>query len=76
MTATIATRSQVLRNAQIRREDFDPRNSEHRDSLRTFIETGKWGDVQFYAEYPYLSVPEMVLRRMVIHALQNDTQVE
>lgn len=69
---TIEIRSQVLRKAQIRREDFDPENIEHRASLKVYLDTGKWGDVQFYAQYPYLSVPEMVFRRMLTHSLKSE----
>lgn len=55
--------SRVLREPTVRRENFDPKNKEHKASLKKFIETGNWGDVQFFAEYPYVTVPETVLRK-------------
>lgn len=61
--------SKALRAARIPREDFDPKNESHRESLKTFLDTGNWGSVHFYAEPPYLSVPETVLRKMATAAL-------
>ena len=55
--------SRVLREPTIRRETFEPKNKEHRASLKKFIETGNWGDVQFFAEHPCVTVPETVLRK-------------
>lgn len=61
--------SRVLSKPQVRRETFDPKNKEHRASLKKFIETGNWGDVQFFAEYPYVTVPETVFRKFSLAML-------
>ena len=61
--------SHVLSEQQVRRESFDSKNKEHRASLKKFIETGNWGDVQFFAEYPYVTVPETVLRKFSLAML-------
>jgi hypothetical protein len=61
--------SNVLREARIRRESFDPTNGEHLASARKWLETGNWGSVQFFAEGPYVSVTETVLRRLANSAL-------
>ena len=61
--------SRILSKPQVRRETFDPKNKEHRDSLKKFIETGNWGEVQFFAEYPYVTVPETVFRKFSLAML-------
>ena len=61
--------SRVLSEPQVRRESFDSKNKEHRASLKKFIETGNWGDVQFFAEYPYVTVPETVFRKFTLAML-------
>jgi hypothetical protein len=61
--------SNVLRKARIPREYFDPQNSKHMESLDAFLETGNWGKIQFYAEAPYVTVPETVLRKVARAAL-------
>ena len=63
------TGSRVLNTPMVRREPFDPNNNEHRDSLKKFIETGNWGEVQFFAEYPYVTVPETVFRKFSLAML-------
>ena len=62
--------SKTLRNASVPRQDFDPENETHRESLSNFLNTGNWGKVQFFAEPPYVSVPETVLRKMASYALE------
>jgi hypothetical protein len=69
--ADMLGQSGILRNARIVREEFDPLNSDHRDSLREFLDTGNWGKIQFYPEAPCLNVPETVLRKMAHWALEN-----
>lgn len=69
--ADMLGQSGVLRNARIVREEFDPLNGDHRDSLREFLETGNWGKIQFYPEAPYLNVPETVFRKIASWALEN-----
>ncbi len=61
--------SRVLHANQVRREHFDPRNKEHQRSLKTFLNTGNWGTVQFFAEHPYVTVPETVMRKFCLHHL-------
>lgn len=61
--------SRVLSKPQVRRETFDPKNKDHRASLKKFIETGNWGDVQFFAEYPCVTVPETVFRKFSLAML-------
>ena len=61
--------SRGLSKPQVRRETFDPKNKEHKASLKKFIETGNWGDVQFFAEYPCVTVPETVLRKFSLAML-------
>lgn len=61
--------SRFLSKPQVRRETFDSKNKEHRVSLKKFIETGKWGDVQFFAEYPCVTVPETVFRKFSLAML-------
>ncbi len=53
----------------IKREIFDPNNQEHRQSLLTFLTTGNWGSVHFYAEHPYTTVPETVMRKLCLTSL-------
>tara|TARA_R110000868_G_scaffold90057_8_gene250225 strand:+ start:2741 stop:2959 length:219 start_codon:yes stop_codon:yes gene_type:complete len=59
----------TLRRAGIPREEFNPGNNEHRASLRKFLLTGNWGDIQFFAEEPYISVPETVMRKMALRGM-------
>lgn len=56
-------KSTILRRASVNRQHFDPNNSDHIDSLRTFINTGNWGSVQFYCEFPFSDVPMTVLMK-------------
>ena len=56
--------SGILRNARLPREEFNPNNRDHLQSLRSFLDTGNWGAVQFYCEAPCLNVPETVLRKI------------
>lgn len=55
------SKSSVLRRAGVNRQFFDPTDAKHIDSLRHFINTGNWGDVQFYCEFPFSDVPMTVL---------------
>jgi len=61
--------SQILRAAMVRREEFDPKNKEHLKSYQKFLKSGNWGDVQFYCEFPYVTVPETVSRKFANHSL-------
>lgn len=53
----------LARHTIVQREVFDPRNKNHLRSLRVFLDTGHWGDTQFFTEEPYISVPDTVLRK-------------
>jgi hypothetical protein len=61
--------SKILKGNQIKREIFNPRNKAHQDSLRKFLETGNWGDIQFFVESPYVTVPQTVMRKFCAHHL-------
>lgn len=61
--------SSVLKRANPVRVFFDPKNKAHVSSLKTFLETGRWGDVQFDCEPPFISVPEYVYRKYIAHKL-------
>ena len=62
--------SRILRDNRVRREEFDPTNKEHLNSYLTYLKTGNWGSVQFFCEFPYVTVPETVLRKYAIYTLE------
>jgi hypothetical protein len=51
------------------REDFDPTEAAHVESLKVFLRTGNWGDVQFYPQLPFIEVPMTVLFAYTSHVL-------
>lgn len=55
--------SRILREARVRREEFDPENQEHLKSYNSFLSTGNWRNVYFFCEFPYVTVPETVSRK-------------
>jgi len=57
------SRSAVLRNHGRTRVPFDPVNPDHLASLKKFLETGSWGSVMFFPEFPYTDVPTYVLSK-------------
>lgn len=59
----------TLRGTRVRRENFDPTNAEHLDSLRKFVSTGSWGEVKFFAEAPFTEVPATVMMKFAAHTL-------
>ena len=61
----------VLTPPVIKRERFDPMNEEHLSSLKKYLSVGKWGDVQFYSEYPYATVRDTVLTKCANFMLGN-----
>jgi hypothetical protein len=61
--------SKILTSSRIKREVFDPNNIEHLKSYRTFLLTANWGEVQFYYEHPWVTVPETVMRKFALHTL-------
>lgn len=66
-----STNAKVL----IKREAFNPENTEHLQSYESFLKFGKWGGVQFYCEYPYATVPETVSRKFALHELSKRLSV-
>jgi len=62
--------SNTLRKAVIMREFFDPVNPTHIQSAKQFLETGKWGKMQFFVEAPFTNVPDTVMRKLANHAIQ------
>ena len=69
-TADERFQSRILKSAQVRREEFNPKNKEHLKSYQKFLKTGNWGDVQFHCEFPYVTVPETVSRKFANYTLQ------
>lgn len=67
-------RSRILAGAKIPRAEFDPTNKVHCESLHRFLQTGNWGKIQFEAEFPYVTVPETVMRKFCEHMLKNSCQ--
>ena len=62
--------SQILRRHRlVNRQFFDPTNEEHVDSLKVFLRTGNWGDIQFHDELPYIDVPMTVMMKYMRHQL-------
>jgi hypothetical protein len=61
--------SNILRRAFVTRQEFDPTNIEHIASLKCFVSTGNWGEMQFFAELPFIEVPTTVLMKYVQHQL-------
>jgi len=59
-----------LLTARPNRVHFNPKNKAHVASLKTYIETGTWGEVKFACEGSYLSVPEYVMRKFIAHQLK------
>lgn len=61
--------SRILKDHQITREIFNPSKRLHRESLDHFLRTGNWGNIQFFVEPPFATVPETVLRKMASAAI-------
>lgn len=60
----------VLNRAQlINRQIFNPADESHVNSLKEYLRTGNWGDVQFYAELPFVEVPITVITKYAQHQL-------
>jgi hypothetical protein len=60
----------ILNRAQlVNRQLFDPTNEAHLISLKNYLRTGNWGDVQFFAELPFVEVPITVLTKYAQHLL-------
>lgn len=62
--------SNILKRVElVKRETFDPANAEHIESMRVYVRTGNWGNVQFYPEVPYIEVPMTVLMKYAAFSL-------
>lgn len=61
--------SSILASAAVSRAIFDPANPEHLDSVRSFLDTGKWGKIQFRCEFPFTDVPTTVLTKFATHQI-------
>ena len=62
-------RSAILDAARITRVAFDPTDTSHRTSLKAFLETGKWGNVRFKTELPYLDAYTTAMAKLAKHHL-------
>lgn len=62
-------KNRVLNRAIPARVKFNPRSKKHRESLKVFLETGRWGDVLFVPEHPHVEVPMTVLMKLAEHNL-------
>ena len=62
-------RSKALEAAKQPRVSFNPRSRAPRESLKTFLTTGRWGDVHFKPEHPHVEVPATVLTKLARHSL-------
>ncbi len=65
-------RSKTLEAAKRPRVSFNPRSRAHRESLKTFLTTGRWGTVLFKPEHPHVEVPATVLTKLARHSLGID----
>jgi len=74
-TQDFMSRSTNLRRHGLARAIFDPTNPAHQASLKKFIETGNWGTVQFYPEFPFTDVPMTVLMKMAAHTLKAQSRI-
>lgn len=59
----------MLTNTRQPREKFNPRNKKHLASLKVFLETNRWGEVQFELVPPFTSIPHMVLTMFAMSKL-------
>ena len=67
-------RSAALRIHGVKRAYFDPANKAHCQSLKVFLETGGWGDIMFFPEFPYTEVPATVLAKFARYRLKTTSQ--
>lgn len=77
-TSDVLNLSTALRSTSAHRTHFDPSRESHLESLRSFLRTGNWGEVQFYCEHPYTDVPMTVLMKaaMYTEGVQRETMSE
>ena len=60
---------EAVRNPRV---SFNPRSKAHRESLKTFLTTGRWGTVLFKPEHPHVEVPATVLTKLARFSLGID----
>lgn len=58
------------------KRNFDPRSREDRDLYRNYLIAGGWGGggCPFDAELPFLTVPDTINHKLILHALDIDPQ--
>jgi hypothetical protein len=62
--------SKILIGSRIKRESFDPENKDHLKSYLKYINSGNWGEVHFFSEAPFVTVPATVNHRYALHTLK------
>ena len=65
-------KSPILKKSLVTREFFDPKNKKHRESFKKFLTTGGWGDIHFFPELPFVTVPETVMRKFCLFNLEKN----
>lgn len=63
----------LSRTKLVNREVFDPKNKEHIKSFKCFVDTGNWGDIQFFEEAPFTTVPDTVTHKYLKMSLKEHT---
>lgn len=63
-------KSKHLKNT-INRVEFDATNVDHLESLQHFLNTGRWGNVQFEIEFPYTNVVDAVMKKVTSTHISN-----
>lgn len=63
-STTILNRTEI-----VNRVKFDPDNAEHVESFKNFVKTGNWGNIQFFEEFPFTTVPATVTHRYLCKVL-------
>ncbi len=64
-------KARTLASTTIPRVDFDPRNPEHREAYRFFLERGRWGDTRFHVYPPFSNVVSMVEHELARYAVMS-----
>jgi hypothetical protein len=62
----------AIGNYALKREKFDPANSEHRQVYADFLVTGRWNGRSFFIETPAITVPRTCERKLVDHFLKQE----
>ena len=66
---TILSRTQLVTRCK-----FNPENVQHRESLKSFLTIGRWGEIQFCAELPHVEVPATVLTKYALWCLNRELE--